>query len=124
MRIFENEKFLYQFVMYGRFSSNKTRVLYCFIRQIKNDKSACFLVRSRFSSSFVPNSKIHNSLLVYWILTNKVLLESLESLVSDNIYFEYLCLSDFISKIENTETGRFCFPDRQSQFVLIISFKP
>ena len=94
-------------------------VLFCLIGRIKNDKSDCFLVRSRFGYCFDPSSKIHNYLLVCWILANKVLLESLESLVSDSIYFEYLCLSDFISKIENTETGAFCFPEQKCQFVLI-----
>ena len=77
--IFEKEKFQYQFGMYGRFSSNKTMVLFCFIGRIKNDKSDCFLVRSRFGYYFDPSSKIHNYLLICWILANKVSLESLES---------------------------------------------
>ena len=78
MGIFEKEKFLHQFVMYERFSSNKKRVLFCFIGRIKNKKTDCFLVRSRFGYCFGPSSKIHNFLLVCWILANKVLLESLE----------------------------------------------
>ena len=77
--IFEKEKFQHQSVMYGRFSSNKTMVLFYFIGRIKNDKSDCFLVRSRFGYCFDPSSKIHNYLLVCWILANKVSLESLES---------------------------------------------
>ena len=79
MGIFEKEKFLQQFVMYERFSANKTRVLLCFIGRIKNKKTDCFLVRSRFGYCFGPSSKIHNFLLVCWILANKVLLEILES---------------------------------------------
>ena len=79
MRIFEKEKFLCQFMMYGRFSSNKTRFYNCFIVCFKNEKTVRFLVRSRFGYSFVPCSKIHNFLLVCWIWANKISLESLES---------------------------------------------
>ena len=77
--IFDKEKFLHQSVMYERFSSNKTMVLFCFIGRIKNNKSDYFLVRSRFGYCFGSSSKIHNYLLIRWILTNKVSLESLKS---------------------------------------------
>ena len=122
--IFKKEKFLHQVMMYEVFSSNKTRVLYCFIGRIKNNKTDSFLVGYRFGFCFELTSKIHNNSLVCWILTNKVFLESLECLLSENIYFGYLFLSVALRKFENSKTGTFCFPESEYHFVLIITFKP